>query len=125
MLSLLARVNYIPLTSPLGAKRREQREQVGETYSSGEVQTRGEWPISIMISVKVGNGTEEDGANAHAGPCDALIRNINAPSDAVASAVNQEKATREPSDIYLGIELGEINIRACFTLIYCKNNEIA
>lgn len=50
---------------------------------------------------------------------DALIRNINAPSDAVASAVNQEKATREPSDIYLRIELGGINIRACFTLIYC------
>lgn len=27
--------------------------------------------------------------------------------------------------IYLRIELVEINIRACFILIYCKNNEIA
>jgi hypothetical protein len=55
---------------------------------------------------------------------DALTRNINAVMDAVASAVNQEKAAREPSDIYLKIELGEINIRVCFTLIYCKNGEI-
>ena len=54
-----------------------------------------------------------------------LIRNINGLPD-MATAVNQEKNhARKPSDIYLRIELVKINIRVCFTLIYCKNNEIA
>lgn len=81
------------------------------TDALGGEEGEGECPIFIMIGVKVGSGAEEERREELALlrariPRDAPIRNINAPSDAVASAVNQEKATREPSDIYLGIELG-------------------